>query len=225
NILYTLNGSMETDGELELAENDLTCLNCDSDRAYMTNDTKTKLAAAAFVQVNDESGEDTQTRLQAQAKTVMPLDGVEYIYPYESSMIGIGKNTAEDNAEISMWALKESAEKTAGDSVGAAGSSIAPVSAKNFAVGELAFNIRLFVPENEAPVEKYNGLYIYNVSENNMPVYKGRITHNNDGETSVSITDAAYLNGKYFTLSDKRLKINADDENLSELFSADINTP
>ncbi|MBQ6554802.1 MAG: beta-propeller domain-containing protein, partial [Firmicutes bacterium] len=157
NVLYTLNANLETDGALELNDSDLTSLDCDSDRAYMTNDIKSKLAAAAFVQVNDESGEDTQTRLQAQEKALMPLDGVEYIYPYESSMIGIGNDPAENNAEISMWSFKETAEKTAGDSVGAAGSGISPIRAKNFVVSELALNIRLFVSENETPVEKYNG--------------------------------------------------------------------
>lgn len=217
--LFTFNSALQTDGELELAESDLSSMNIYGERVYLTNDVKSKLVIADLMQVNDESGEDTQTLLQAQIKTVMPLDGVEYIYPYESSIIGIGKNRTEDNAEISMWALKETAEKTAGDSVGAAGSSIAAAFCKNFVVSELAFNIRLFVDSDGTPQEKYNGLYIYNISENNMPVYKGRITHNAEDKTDVTITDAAYLNGKYFTLSDRMFKVNADDENMTELFS------
>lgn len=218
-VLYMLNADLKTDSALELSINGLANVSCHAGNVYIADAAKKSLVIAALSQVyfEEDGGEEPRTVLQAQEKAVMALDGVEYIRPFETAAIGLGKNKELGNAEISMWSIKDSAVKTAGDVIGDRGTAIEPVETKNIAEGEMLFDLRLFVNEENAAVEKYNGVYIYNISENNTPVFKGRITHNAEGATDIKITDAAYLNGKYFTLSDSIFAINADVDGMPEL--------
>ena len=220
-ILYTLSDSLSADNKLDLSVQGLVNASCEGGSVYLTDASKGNMLIATLSQVyeEDESSEEPRTVISAQEKGVIALDGVEYIRPYETTAVGLGKNKELDNAEISMWALKDSAVKTAADSIGEAGSSISPVRTKNIADGEMLFDLSLFVKENDVPAEKYNGVYIYNVSENNTPVFKGRITHNDEGRTDVTITDAAYLNERYFTLSENKFAVNADDAEMTRIAS------
>lgn len=222
-LLVTLNSMLETDEtmELSLGADSISCL---EDKAYLTDAGRTTLLIVSLTQVYDEAEgeEEPRTVIMPQEKTVIPIDGVEYIKPYETTALGLGKNLELDNAEISMWALKDNAVKTAGDSIGDAGSHIRPVSTKNIVDSEMAFALHLFIDENGVGTEKYNGVYIYKISENNTPVFKGRITHNEPDRADRSITDIAYLNGKYFTVSDNKLMVNADDAALGTLYSIEF---
>ena len=219
-ILYTLNDSLKTDNRLDLSVEGLVNASCESGNVYLADASKNNMVIASLSQVyeEEENSEEPRTVITAQEKGVIALDGVEYIRPYETTAVGLGKNRELDNAEISMWALKDSAVRTAADSIGAAGSSISPVETKNIADGEMVFDLSLYVAENDVSEEKYNGLYIYTTSENNTPVFKGRITHNDEGSVGIKITDAAYLNGRYFTLSDSRFAVNADDADMTSVY-------
>ncbi len=220
-MFCAVNELLETDNSIELSIPELSAVSCLGDKVYLINKDKTDMLIVRLSQVYDESGgeEEPRTVILPQEKTFFELNGVEYIKTYETSAVGLGRDTESDNAEISMWALKDSAEKTSGDSIGDAGSRITPIGTKNIVDSEMAFDLSLFVKENEVSAEKYNGVYIYTISENNTPVFKGRITHNAEGETNRRITDIAYLNGKYFTLSENMLSANADDSGLSSLYS------
>ncbi len=218
-LLYTLNADLKTDSKLSLSAAALAGAVYSGGSIYLTDASKNQLIIASLSQVyeEDETDEEPRTVIQAQEKATMALDGVEYIKPFESALIGLGKNKASNNAEISMWSIKESAVKTAGDIIGDSGTSITPVETKNIAEGEMLFDLSLFVAEENISTEKYNGIYIYNISENSTPVFKGRITHNPDGSTGITITDAAYLNGKYFALSNNIFTVNADNADMTEL--------
>ncbi|GEM_PF-6110150 len=218
-VMYMLNGSLENDSRLELSADGLANVSSADGNIYFIDASKENMIIASLSQVyvDDEKSGEPRTVIQAQEKTAMALDGVEYIRPYETAVIGLGKNKELNNAEISMWSIKDSAVKTAGDVIGDAGTAIKPIETKNIAEGEMLFDLSLFVNGENGAVEKYNGVYIYNISENNTPVFKGRITHNQNEETGIIITDAAYLNGKYFTLSQNVFAVNEDSADMTEL--------
>ena len=218
-MLYTFNAELKTDSKTELSAKGLANAISDGSSIYIADAAKNTLiiASLAPVYLEEESSKETRTVIQAHEKAVMALDGVEYIKPFKTAAVGLGKNKELGNAEISMWSIKDSAEKIAGDVIGDPGTTIDLVETKNIAEGEMLFNLRLFVNEENVSKEKYNGVYVYYISENKTPVFKGRITHNPDGGTDIRITDAAYLNGKYFTVSDNILAVNDGSGDMQEL--------
>lgn len=224
NVLYTLNSGLKKDAETELSLKKLTYSSCSDNVLYLADSGKNNMLIVSLAQMYDETNDAEEPRIimQPQEKGTVKLDGVEYIKPYETSAVGLGKNRELGNAEISMWTLKDTAVKTAGDTIGDKGTVITPVDTKNIVDNEMVFGLRLFVKQEEENKERYNGIYIYNISENNTPIYKGRISHNAENSFDKVITDAAYLNGKYFTLSENTIAINADDSELTQIYKAEL---